>query len=363
MAVEFVDVSDIHLRDIRFEITRDDGRVFNFSDLVTQLTWDDHVNTAGAEANISLVGSVADVLQVGGEGSSCRVSAPLVDLDSGKLVRRELWQGTFEEVVDNRTEGQIERIATGYDIARFLSSNEEDYVFTNSTLSQIVEQVVQDLNIPVGTIAVTSEPLGQIVIRGRTIWDLFQEAVQRHADLNGDVYYIYADQGRISMRLQGDQARYWVYETGESIRDVRRTRSLSDMINQVKVYGVFDGDTDKPSVEATKTNADSIALYGQRQRIEYLSSAGDDARVLAIAQQILDRYAAPEETLELTGWLIPSLRAGDKIRFIDSEWGIDRIYFVESISSTWSPDRAESVASVRRVAVDPDLLLEEVTAV
>ena len=361
MVTKWVDVSDIHLRDIRFQVTRADGRVFDFSDVVESFSWMDHVNTAGAEAGINCVGEVADILQIGGEGSSCVVTAPLVDLDTGKLVRRELWRGTFEDVVDTRSQGQIERTITGYDIAKFLATNEEDYVFKGSTLSRMIKKVLADFNIPVGAIVDTDEGLGTIISRGRSLWDLFQEIIQRHADLTGEVFYILADQGRISMRKQGDQRRYWVFEAGESISDVRRTRSVANMINRIKIYGVFEGEDARPSVHSVKENAKAQGLYGLRQRIEYLGSAEDEKKVLEIAQKTLNRFTVPEETLEITGWLVPNLRAGEQIRFVDKEWGLNRLYFVESIDTTWATHRAETVATVKRGAIDPELILGEVT--
>lgn len=361
MALEYVDVSDIHLRDIRFQVMRADGRYLDFSNTVSEFNWSDHVNTAGAEAQIVAKGAVADILSIGGEGSSCRVTAPLVDIDTGKLVRRELWRGTFEDVVDNRTTGQIERQITGFDIAKYLSSNEEDYVFKNSTLSSIVTKVIADFDIPKGDIASTSKTLGQIIARGTSLWDLIQEAVQRHANQTGEVYYVYAKQGKLYLRKQGDQERFWVFEAGESLQEVRRSRTTRDVINQVKVYGVFEGEAGKPKVESTKKNTKSQGLYGLRQKIEYLGSADDESKVVKIAQQTLDRYAAVDETLDITGWLVPNLRAGEQIRFVDKEMGLNRLYYVESIDTSWSTTSAETIATVRREAVDPDLILDEVT--
>jgi len=359
-ARNFVDVSDIHLRDIRFVVTRADGRLLNFSDAVTDFTWNDHVNTAGASVDLECSAVVSEILKIGGEGSSAMITAPLIDLDTGLLVRRELWRGTFEDVIDSRSEGLMTRHITAYDLAKYFASNEEDYVFKNSTLSTILKTVLREFSVPLGSITDTSEKLGQIVSRGRSLWELFQEAVQRHFDLTGEAFYIFADSGRVHMRLQGDQSRFWVFETGESLKEVRRTRSVAEVINVIKIYGVFEGETDKPKVEATKTNADSQSKYGKRQRIEYISAAEDESKVIKMAEKTLDAFAAPSEDLEITGWLVPSLRAGEQIRFIDSDMGINRIYFVESIESSWSTDRAETIARVKREPVDPDILLSEV---
>jgi hypothetical protein len=92
-------------------------------------------------------------------------------------------------------------------------------------------------------------------------------------------------------------------------------------------------------------------------------SAEDEAKVVTVAEKILDRYAAPDETLEITGWLVPNLRAGEQIRYIDKEWGLNRLYYVESIDTQWNLSRAETVATVRREAIDPELILAEVTSV
>jgi len=255
----------------------------------------------------------------------------------------------------------IERTITGFDIAQRFATSEEDYVFTNSSLSSILTRVLDDFQVPAGSITTTGKTLGQIVSRGRTLWDLLQEAVQRHKDQTGEVFRIYAEGGRVHMKLQGDQSRWWVYEYGESFENFRRTRSVREMINHVKIYGVFEGDTDKPSVEATRSNEESKSLYGLRQKVEYIGSAEDESRVVNLAEKTLDRYAAPDEQVEITGWLIPNLRAGEQIRFIDDELGLNRLYFVETLDASWTPDKADTIATVRREAVDPDLILEEVS--
>ncbi len=363
MAVEFVDVSDIHLRDIRFEVTRGDGRLANFSEMVSEFNWTDHVNTAGAEVGITATGSVANILAIGGEGSSARITAPLIDLDTGLLTRRELWRGTFEEIVDNRSEGQVERYITGYDIAKFLAGTEEDFVFTNPTLSTLIATIAAEFNLPLGTNTATSQTLGQIINRGRSLWELIQEGVQRHADLTGEVFTVYANAGQLHTKMQGDQSRYWVFETGVSLMDLRRTRSVRDMVNQIKVYGVFEGEADKPPITAVKSNETAKSLYGLKQHVEYISSAEDEARTLEIAQKTLDRFSTPEEIVEITGWLVPSLRAGEQVRFIDTEYGINRLYFVESIDTAWATHRANTTATLKREAVDPEIILSEVTSV
>ncbi len=360
MATTQVDVSDIHLRDIQFKVTRADGRVVDFSDLVTGFRWADHVNLAGVEVDLTLAGPVSLMLQIGGEGSSCRITAPLVDLKTGQIKRQEIWQGIFEDVVDLRREGMTERVITAYDILHNFAVSEEDFVFKGLSLSSILKKICRDFDVPKGRIVDSNRNLGQIISRGDTLWDTVQKAVQKHFDATGEVFRVFAEFGKVKMVRQGNQDFVWRFEDEWSLTRVRRSRSLAPVINQVKVYGSFVSDSDKPSVKSTRKNTSSQDKYGLRQRIDY-ASEDDEQDVIDIAKATIKRFAAPEETLEITGWLVPNLRAGEQIRYKDTEMKIDRLYYVESMEANWSAEMADSVALCKRSEVDPGIILDEVS--
>ncbi len=360
MPVTQVDVSDIHLRDIRFSVTRLDGKLVHFEDLVATFRWVDHVNLAGVEVDLTLAGDVPTMLQVGGEGSSGHITAPLVELKSGQIKRQELWRGIFEDVVDMRSEGILERVITAYDILHNFAVSDEDFVFKGLSLSSILKKICRDFGVPTGSIVDSKRNLGQIISRGDTLWDTIQKAQQKHFDATGDVYRIFAEGGKVRMVLQGAQEFIWRFENEWSLSRTRRSRSLNTVINQVKVYGSFVSDTDKPSVKSTRKDTSSQAKYGLRQRIDY-ASEDDEQDIIDIAKATIKRFAAPEETLEITGWLVPNLRAGEQIRYKDEEMGIDRLYYVESIEINWSAEHADSVALCKRSQVDPGIILDEIS--
>ncbi len=360
MPVTQVDVSDIHLRDIQFVTTRRDGRVVNFSDLVTNFSWTDHVNLAGVEVSMNLAGEVKDVLKTGAEGSTCRITAPLVDLDTGQIRRQELWRGIYEDTVDMRSEGLMERVITGYDILHNFAVNEEDVVFKGSTLSGVLKKICRDFQVPIGDIANTTKALGTLIGRGDTLWDFVQKAQQKHFNLTGEAYRIFAKNGRIQMVLQGDQEVIWRFEDRWSLQRARRSRSISGVINAVKIYGTFEGEADKPAVITTKGSPQSQGFYGLRQRIDY-ANTDDEQEVIDTARETIKQFAFAEDTFEITGWLVPNLRAGDQIRVRDQDYGINRLYFVESINSNWSAEMADSIANCKRTEVDPGILLDEIT--
>lgn len=355
-----VDLTHIHLADIELAVTRQDRRVLDFSELVVAVRYTDHVNVAAAELSVTVRGPVAEVLKIGGEGTTAVVTAPIPDLATGSVVRQELWRGFFEEVVDDRWPGNIERTITAFDLGKLLM-HEEDFVFVNRTLSAIITEVAEGFGIPLGAVPTTTQQLGKIIHRGRRVWDTFQEAVQRHADLTGEVYRVRASRGRLELRLQGEGSRMWEVEFGDSLTNLRRTSSIRELKNRVKIYGVFEGEEEKPSVHATIDRADSQALYGVRQAVEYLPSADDAAKVQSAAERRLDRVSVPDQSIEVTSWLLPALRAGDPLWIKDPETKVDGKYIVESVTVDWSAESASSVALCRREPVDPGLLLDEVT--
>lgn len=360
MATTQVDVSDLHLRDIQFKVTRADGRTVDFSDLVTNFRWVDHVNLAGVEVDLNLAGDVKTMLQIGSEGSSCRIVAPLVELKSGQIKRQELWRGIFEDVVDQRAEGIMERVITAYDILHNFAVSDEDFVFKGLSLSSILKKICRDFSVPIGSIVDSKRNLGQIISRGDTLWDTVQKAQQKHFNATGDVYRIFAEKGKINMVLQGAQDFIWRFEDAWSLSKMRRSRSLTSVINQVKVYGSFVSDSDKPSVKSTRKDTSSQNKYGLRQRIDY-AAEDDEQDIIDIAKATIKRFAAPEETLEITGWLVPNLRAGEQIRYKDTEMGINRLYYVESMEANWSAEQADSIAMCKRSEVDPGIILDEVS--
>lgn len=354
-----IEVTDLHLRDLQFLVTRADGRLVDFSQLVTDYTWMDHVNVAGAEVSITAEGLPELVNQIGMEGTTAAVKATVPNVIDGRMEHREIWRGFFEEVVNERTAESVTRQITAYDAGKLLATDEEDYVFRDATLSGIVNRVATDFSIPVGEVETTSTVLGNIVCRGESLWDLFQKGVQRHQDITGETFRILFREGRISMFRMAQTDRWWIFEVGRSIHNLRQTRSIAEMENRIRVYGQIEDELTKPEVEATVESVQSQGIFGLRQKVEYVSTADDREVILDIAQRRINRNSIPEETIEISGWAIPLLRAGEAVEAIDVDMGVSGIYFVESLEVTFNSDSAEGVAQCRRAPVDPGLWMNQ----
>lgn len=353
---DYFDVSALRLGDLKFQVTAADGTQVDFGDLARGFSTSDHVNTAGAQAQFVITGPIAAVVQLGDEGSSARVEAALVYPDAPEISL--LWDGLWETVTDEREEGSITRYVTGFDLAKTLADNEEDWVSQNRTLSQVLGDMATEFELPLGDVPTTTTKLGQIIGRGSSLWAIMQEALQRHAYLTGDVYRLLAHEGKLELRRQGAESSYWTFEVGGSLRDVRRERTTSKVVNRVKIYGRTSGE-ERASVVEEVQDLDSQRLYGLRQRVLYVGSNVSVDGMKRRAQHTLDGSRAPDERLTITGLVVPGLRGGGRVRVVDEEWGIDTIYFAESVASSWDPSSTEAGLTLRKEPIEPGVNLSD----
>ena len=345
------------LSEMRFETLRADGGRVLHNNLVQGWSWSETVTTAGVESQTVLHGALETIAEVGDVGTTARISGPMVDVETGESTTGVLWEGMWETLVDERHETHLTRYYTGFDVAKLLANTTADFVSTNDTLSEVVRNVCDEYGLPVGDIPTTVTPLGQIVIRGRSAWDIILEAVQRHHDLTGDTYRVLADGTSISLRRQGADAIHWTFRVGSNVEAIRRERSVLEVVNRVWIHGRAKGDASASPVIEVVEDLESQRLYGVRQSIEYAGGETSISEAVQTARTRLNDAANPTERLTLTGLTTGGLRAGDRIRAVDEAWGFDRLYYVESVQVNVNSSEARSVLTVHSDPIDPGLVV------
>ena len=357
----FFDVSALNLGDLQFHVTAADGTRVDFRELVQGFSVSDHVANAGSQAQFVLAGPLDQVIRLGDEGSSCRVEAALA-YQHGPEVSL-LWDGLWETVIDERQEGALTRYVTGFDLAKTLSDSEDDWVFQGRSLSQIVHEIAASLDLPLGRVPATTTRLGQIIGRGDSVWSVLQEALQRHAYITGNVYRIMAVDGKITMRRQGGDRYFWTFDLGGSLRTARRERTTSRVVNLIKMYARAEGDSSAVIVDEVY-DLSSQRLYGLKQRVVYMGKDASVEEVRRRAQYQLEQSRGPTEVFTISGLVVPGLRAGDRVRVIDQEWGIDQLYFAEAVESAWDPSSTAASLTLAKEPIEPGVdIADEVLAI
>ena len=358
----YFNVSSLDLGDLQFQVTEANGTRVDFREFVQGFSVSDNVNTAGSQAQFVLAGPLDQIILIGDEGSSCRVEAQLAHQEGLIFQDRTslslLWDGLWETITDERQEGSLTRYITGFDLAKTLADSEDDWVFQNKSLSDILRSMASSLELPLGEVSTTTTDLGQIIGRGSSVWSVLQEAVQRHAYLTGNVYRILAVDGKIEMRRQGADYYFWTFDVGGALRTARREKSTSQILNVIRVYSRAEGEG-RASLVDEVYDLSSQRLYGLRQRVLYLGKDATVEEVRRRAQYMLDESRAPSEKFTITGLVVPGLRAGDRVRVIDEEWKIDRLYFVESVESSWAVNDVSCSITLQKEPVEPGINISD----
>ncbi|MCK1998931.1 hydrolase [Psychrobacillus psychrodurans] len=88
---------------------------------------------------------------------------------------------------------------TAYDQLRYLK-NKDTYVYTNKTASQFIKMVAADFRLNVGTIEDTSYKIASRVEDNKTLFDMFQNALDLTMDNKKEMYILYDNFGKLTLR-------------------------------------------------------------------------------------------------------------------------------------------------------------------
>lgn len=88
---------------------------------------------------------------------------------------------------------------TAYDQLRYLK-NKDTYVYTNKTASQFIKMVAADFRLNVGTIEDTSYKIASRVEDNKTLFDMFQNALDLTMDNKKEMFLLYDNFGKLTLR-------------------------------------------------------------------------------------------------------------------------------------------------------------------
>lgn len=128
--------------------------------------------------------------------------------------------------------GHISVIA--YDQLRRLK-NKDTYVYTNKTASEFIKMVASDLRMNVGSIEDTSFKIASRVEDNKTIFDMFQNALDLTLDNKKEMYVLYDNFGKLTLR-DIEKMKLDVLIDEETAEDFDYTTSIdSNTYNKIKL--------------------------------------------------------------------------------------------------------------------------------
>lgn len=193
---------------------------------------------------------------------------------------------------------------TAYDQLRYLN-NQDTYVYSNKTASEVVQMLAKDFNLQCGTLEDTKFKIESRVEDNQTLFDIIQNALDLTLQNKKEMYVLYDDFGKLTLKNIGnmkvgilideDTGENFDYtssidgETYNKIKLVynnektgkRETYIAQDSshINQWGVLQYFETIDEKTN---GKAKADALlSLYNQKTRNLTIKGAFGDVRVRA----------------------------------------------------------------------------------
>jgi hypothetical protein len=202
---------------------------------------------------------------------------------------------------------------TAYDYAWYLGRSTSVYQFNGVVAHDAIKKVLDDFNMPIGSIAIMRTMVDQIYIQ-KSPANIIDEIIKLEEKKTGQKYTGELRQGKLyiepmkdliikgTFRVSGNVEEYDVLTNPLS---AERTRSIEDMRNRIKVIAELDHKKKEKAsyvTTAIEQNADLISQYGLLEETVKVD-AEDAAKSREVARILLSRIGKIHEsnTLKLIG--------------------------------------------------------------
>ena len=302
------------------------------------------------DGKLQQMGEVVESVTVGGDVArahrECTVKFTnttkglqrIFDVEVGKEVRimigkSELFRGVIFKVErDARGRDSL----TAYDTSIYLAKNSVNVKFVDKTASQIIKELCARFGIPIGPVADTAHVIPRLIMRGKTLYDVFITALTMTQKVTGKRFMLANVKGKLLLNEVRPAKEWMRFEGGKNLIDASYTESIEDTRTQVEYTG---GDENEPFKKTVKKNADK---YGIMQHTEHNTDANQSA-LPALANALIAELSKPstEVIIEVLG--MPEIKSGKAVVAKDILTGVGGTYFVSADSHTFSSGRVHTM--------------------
>lgn len=218
--------------------------------------------------------------------------------------------------IDSNTGGVKHLSVTAYDKTIYLAKSEDDYMFpAGQTAGQRLRQYAGDWGISLAGVPDTAVLLAKTGsrYRGMTLYNMIMSDLKETAQKGGEMYRPRMTPAGLELFKLGSNQTVWLLELNQNIEEVNQQRSIDRAVTQVKVLGNASEDQHAPVLSIVKGETDK---YGTLQKIL------KDSKITSVAQAKTEgekHLSGVEETFDITGIDINTIRAGDKVKLSGME--------------------------------------------
>lgn len=254
------------------------------------------------------------------------------DFQEGKEVLllkdgKELFRGVlFSQSIN----AQGAQTLKAYDENVYLTKNTTSVVVRNQRADQVIASLCAEFGIPVGTLADTGYVISKMILRGKTLWDIFVTMLTETTKQNGRRFWVTSREGKLHLLERKTQVTRWVLERGVNILDASYDRSIEEMRTQVRVESSKDS-----NLVAVVKNDEMIKLYGVMQHYEQVSDDKSAAELVELAKKLLNQLCVIEDTASITALGNEEVIAGSAVYVEEAMTGIVGGFYVSTDAHTF----------------------------
>ena len=233
--------------------------------------------------------------------------------------KKELFRGYIVE--RERKSSETVRY-TVYDLLFYLLKSKATYNFKKKTPEAITAAVCKDVKVATGKIAKTGKKYN-LMMKDRSIYQIIMAAYTKANKSTGNKYQCYTSGGKVCVRKYGDDWFDTILSAKANIISSTNRESISDVVNQVKIYN------EKGSQIKVVKDEKSIVNYGLFQHT-YTKEKDKDPTNSAKA---MFRDVSRSMDVEMVGYT--GCVTGKCVQLKDDATGLVGKFYIESDSHTW----------------------------
>lgn len=197
---------------------------------------------------------------------------------------------------------------TCYDRLRYLKAN-ASYAFYAQTAGGIIQQIAEDFQLSLGTIADTGYAIPSLIAEDQSCLDTIGDAVQQTLLNTGKIYVFYDDGNGLALQEAGSMVSNVVIGDESLLTDFTYKSSIDDQTyNFIKLVRPNE-DTGRADVVVAQDSS-TIAEWGLLQLYQTVDGETNTAQMEAQAQTSLQYYNRPMNTFQISALGVPGIRAG-----------------------------------------------------
>lgn len=231
----------------------------------------------------------------------------------------ELFRGFITDREASSATGTVTYVA--YDLLYYTNKSNATYNFSN-TAEGITKMVCDDMEIPVGSLAVTGLPQ-KLIVQDKSIYEIIMQAYTQVHSQNGKSYYVTAKNGLLNVEEIGSTVCEIELTDDNNITASKYSETINNMVNTVRIY---DGEGNQTGVVQNSSDLQ----YGIFQKV-YTQEEGKDPATVAKS-----KFNGVEKTFtfECINHNGAVTGAGAVVR--DSTTGLAGLVWIDSDTHTWT---------------------------